>query len=458
MIDVPVAGSFRDPAGFMFRRGGIFHRHVTPVGLPSYRQMMSSGLYAALVSQHVLIPHDDIGPDPGQVGTVLLPRQVPMISYPYEWSLSQLRDAALVTLQAQRLALRFGMTLKDASAYNVQFVDGRPALIDTLSFAPHDGGPWVAYRQFCQHFYGPLLLGATRDVRLLGLTRQFIDGVPLGLVSRLLSPFSYLRPGALLHVHLHARAESALARGTPHASGTPRAASSGDSRVEALVGSLERGVNGVSWSSRSVWSEYYAERESYAAEAFIHKARVVGEWLERSRPGVVWDLGANTGHFSRMAAAGGAATVAFDSDAACIDALYREGRRESGPSRILPLVLDLTNPSSAMGWAHQERLNLESRGPADLLLVLAVIHHLAIGNNVPLPAIAGYLARLGRRAIIEFVPKSDSMVQGMLKSRADIFTHYDEAGFEQAFGRVFTIDERVALTPSSRSLYLMSAR
>ncbi len=458
--DTPVAGSFRDPAGHVFSRDGVIHRRVEPAGAAAFHQMLSSGLYGALVGERLLVSHDDLGPDPRQPGaaTVLRPQQIPMISYPYEWSLSQLRDAALVTLRAQQLAVRFGMTLKDASAYNVQFLAGRPILIDTLSFEPYGGGPWLAYRQFCQHFYAPLLLGATRDARLLGLSRQFIDGPPLGLVSSLLPRRSWLRPGPLLHVHLHARAESRwAARDLPAPQATATRTSRSVSRIEALTHSLDRAVAAVTWPTRSVWSDYYADKESYTPEAFAEKTRVVTDWLDRLRPSLVWDLGANTGHFSKLAAGLGATTVAFDGDAACVDALYRTIEPDARPT-VLPLVLDLANPSPGLGWANTERMTLESRGPADLLLVLAVTHHLAIGNNVPLTSLASWLARLGRRAIVEFVPKADPMVAQMLRARADIFDDYTESGFQQALDPSFIIDERVPLAPSRRSLYLLRAR
>ena len=300
-----------------------------------------------------------------------------------------------------------------------------------------------------------------RDARLLGLSRQFIDGPSLGLVSSLLPGTTWLQPGPLLHVHLHARAEARWAsRDVPKASAAPAQtsqAAASVTRLDALTRSLERAIAGVTWPTRSPWSDYYADRESYSAGAFAEKARVTTEWLDRLRPSLVWDLGANTGYFSKLAASLGATTVAFDADAACVDALYREVSRDALPN-LLPLVLDLSNPSPAVGWANVERMTLESRGPADVLLVLAVTHHLAIGHNVPLTALASYLARLGRRAIVEFVPKTDPMVAQMLRTRADVFDEYDETGFQHALSLSFIIDERVMLTPSRRSLYLLRAR
>ena len=462
-----LSASFRDPAGHVFLHNGSVHRHIETVGLASYRALMDSGLYAALIADGTLIEHEDLGPvamAPG-AATVIRPVQIPMVSYPYEWCVSQLRDAALVTLKAQRTALRFNMVLKDASAYNVQFLRGRPVLIDTLSFEPYAGGPWVAYRQFCQHFYAPMLLAGTRDPRLARMAAIFIDGVPLPIASRLLPRRSYLRPGALFHIHLHAAGERRWAdarRGTASAvSGTPSPVTSlpptNTRDVMALVDSLERAVLNVRWTARSQWSSYYEDRTSYSSDEFARKSAVVTRWLEQLRPGVVWDMGANTGHFSKAADRVGAMAVAFDSDPACVETLYREVR-EQHVEQILPLVLDLANPSPAIGWANNERLTLEGRGPVDLVLALALIHHLAIGNNVPLPAVAEYLGRLGRRAIVEFVPKADPMVRQMISGRSDVFSDYNEEAFEHACTRTFHIDERLSLGPSNRTLYLMTTR
>jgi hypothetical protein len=432
---------------------------------------MQSGLYDALVRDHLLVAHEDLGAPLGQPqATLIRPERVPMVSYPYEWCFSQLRDAALTTLRVARTALKFGMTLKDASAYNIQFLRGRPILIDTLSFEPHSGGPWVAYRQFCQHFYAPLLLWSATDPRLSRLSQVFIDGVPLSLASTLLPRRSWMKPGALFHIHMHAAAEKRFAGskgpGLREVSRPGRSGPGADSRrpgpfgpgkTEALLDSLERSVSATAWTPRSEWSSYYADQPSYAPEAFTRKLDLVTGWVNRLQPSTVWDIGANTGQFSKVAARQGAHAVAFDSDPACVETLYRESRAE-GLHTLLPLVADLANPSPAIGWANLERQTLEQRGPADVVLALALVHHLAIGNNVPLPSVADYFARLGRRLIIEFVPKSDAMVQGMMASRADVFDHYTAEEFELAFNARFTIDQRAGVPASDRLLYLMTSR
>ena len=407
---------------------------------------MQSGLYAALVAEGDLVPHDEM--EPG----IIRPERIPMVSYPYEWCFSQLRDAALLTLRVQRRAMAFGMSLKDASAYNVQFRGGSPVFIDTLSFEPRRPGPWPAYRQFCQHFYAPLLLWSRGDARLARLGQSFLDGVPLDLASTLLPKRSWLRAGPLLHVHLHAAAAARLAR---RADAIPRGAPSGRG-VEGLLDSLARAVTSVRWAPESSWTRYYREECSYDRDALSQKLEAVTAWVEQARPTTVWDLGANTGLFSTIAARHASLVVAFDGDPACVETMYREGRSAQLP--LLPLVMDLGAPSPAIGWANEERMTLEQRGPADLVLALALVHHLAIGNNVPIPAIAAYLARLARRLIVEFVPKSDAMVRRMLAGRDDVFGGYTREQFEASFEAHFRIDGRHPVGTSGRVLFLMTLR
>lgn len=264
-----------------------------------------------------------------------------------------------------------------------------------------------------------------------------------------------------MHVHLHAKAEEKWSRpvGTipvelPKA--PPQApAAQRDSRL--VVESLQRAIEGLHWEPRSHWSRYYAVQPSYGQAALDRKRDIVTDWLQRLRPGTVWDLGANTGQFSAMAIAQGARAVACDVDPACVELMYRQ-MRSSAVEQLLPLVADLANPSPAIGWANAERMTLEQRGPADVLMALALVHHLAIGNNVPFEGIAAYFSRLARRAIVEFVPRADAMVHHMLAGRDERFGDYDAAAFERAFALRFTIDERVVLTPSERVLYLMTAR
>lgn len=453
-----LSASFRDPSGFLFSRGGVLYRQVNRKYEQEYARLMESGLYEKLVKAGLLIPHVEVDQVPAdQTGDVaykiIQPERVPFISYPYEWSFGQLKDAALATLSIQRRALKVGMSLKDASAYNIQFVRGKPTLIDTISFEIYkEGQPWVAYRQFCQHFLAPLALMALKDVRLNQLLRVYIDGVPLDLASDLLPSKTRLNFGLLTNIHLHAGAQKKY-------SGTEVKSRAGTMSKQAMIGlidSLDSTVRRLTWNPKGTeWGNYY-DITNYSDAAFEHKKQLVREWSARMKPTLVWDLGANNGVFSRVAGEAGAYVVSSDIDPAAVEQNYRQLKEEK-TGNLLPLLLDLTNPSPAIGWANEERDSFGTRGPADMVLALALIHHLAISNNVPLPQLADFFAKTGKWLVIEFVPKSDSQVQKLLVSREDIFPAYTREGFEAAFRQRFKICEAVNVRETERMLYLMES-
>ena len=387
---------------------------------------------------------------------VVQPQAVEFISYPYEWCFSQLKDAALLTLKIQKIALEYGMSLKDASAYNIQFVKGLPVLIDHLSFEKHEEKPWVAYRQFCQHFLAPLALASYNDIRLIQLMRIYIDGIPLDLAAKLLPKKAFIRPQLLAHLYLHAKSQQFFA-GRPQSGGMERSLRFRKSQLLGLISGLEGAVRGLEWKPRGTeWADYY-ENTNYSRGAFRNKAEIVERFVMVVKPGVVWDLGANTGEFSRVAAKRSALVVSSDIDPAAVEINYREVKAK-GESRVLPLVLDLTNPSGGIGWANQERMSLEERGSADMVMALALVHHLAISNNLPFAKIAEFFAQIGRSLIIEFVPKEDSQVHRLLATREDIFPNYTQADFEKEFGRLFTVTARDPVKGSKRVIYLMRVK
>ena len=460
MTNGQLGASFRDPSGFLFTRAGELYRQVNHVYAPEYRQLMESGLYDKLTKAGQLVPHQESDADPAEPALafrVIQPARVPFISYPYEWPFSFLKDAALATLSIQRRALKAGMSLKDASAYNIQFYQGRPALIDTLSFETYkEGEPWVAYRQFCQHFLAPLALMARTDVRLSQLLRVYIDGVPLDLASRLLPVATRLNFGLLTHIHLHAQAQQKYAD-SGGGEGQQRRPRVSRQALTGLLESLQATVSKLEWRPGGTeWGEYY-QMTNYSDAAFEHKKVLISDWIGRAKPTSVWDLGANDGTFSRLASEKGISTIAFDIDPTAVEMNYRR-IKFTKEQNLLPLVLDLTNPSPSLGWHNRERESLSQRGPADMVFALALIHHLAISNNVPLPHLADFFRDMGSWLVIEFVPKSDSQVQRLLKSRLDIFDKYTRDEFEAAFAAYFVARERVQIRESERYLYLMQRR
>ena len=452
-----VPGSFRDPSGFLFYHEGHIYRRVEMVYQKHYDKLIGSGCYDELVEAGLLIPHQEVeikAQESVAAYKVIQPEQIQFVSYPYEWSFSQLKDAALTTLEIQKRALEYGMSLKDCSAYNVQFRECKPTLIDTLSFETYrEGEPWTAYRQFCQHFLAPLALMSHKDVRLNQLLRVYIDGIPLDLASSLLPTRTRLNFALLAHIHLHAKSQKRFAAiSTPNTSRTMNRMA-----FLGLVDSLERIVKKLRWQPQGTEWLGYAEDTSYSSRALQHKADLVSSFLDLTNSEIVWDLGANIGLYSRLAAAKGYVVVSADVDPACVEVNYLRCCQEHEIG-ILPLVLDLTNPSPGLGWGSEERMALVERGPADTVLALALLHHLAISNNLPFARIAGFFSQICVWLIIEFIPKSDSQLQKLLRSRQDIFQSHTQQDFEGQFAEHFTILESAKIEDSDRTLYLMQRK
>jgi hypothetical protein len=444
--------SFRDPDGWVFARDGQLYRQIDRAYQPHYDRLMS-GLYEALVRAGLLVPHEEVSVAPERPEScykVLKPERLAFISYPYEWCFSQLKHQALALLRIQKMALDHGMSLRDATAFNMQFRGGRPVLIDTSSFEICvEGRPWPAYRQFCQHFLAPLLLVRYRHAGLGQLGRIYLDGVPLDLASRLLPLRARMRPAVFAHIVLHAAWQKGYARRQD-----VRLRSMSRRAILGLLDNLESAVARLDWRPKeTAWSGYY-EHTNYTAEALAQKRAIVAEFLGRLKPSSVWDLGGSTGMFSRIASEQGAFTVSLDADPVSIEKNYLDAvsRRDE---RVLPLVMDLMNPSAACGWANQERQSLSERGPADAALALALVHHLSIANNVPLGYVAAWMSSICRSLIVEFIPKEDSQVQTLLATRKDIFGDYTQPEFEARFREHFRILDIRPIAGSRRSLYLM---
>jgi len=447
--------SFRDRDGFVFEQDGRILRRINPSYVATYSALQKSGLYRRLWDEGRLVRHREMPAlSQDSPGLTLEPEQIPVILYPYEWCFSQLKDAALLTIRLQRTALQLGFTLKDASAYNIQYYEGRPLLIDTLSFEPYlEGRPWNAYRQFCQHFLAPLALMARCDVRLGQLLRTHIDGIPLDLASNLLPHRTWFNSGLLFHIHLHAKAQIRF-QNNERKVAAQRVSRNG---LLGILDSLESTIKDLTWKPNGTeWAEYYSIT-NYEKSADEDKRRTIDAWLAQNPAKYVWDFGANDGRYSRFVSGRSVMTVAWDVDPSAVEKCYLFGRK--GKERfLLPALLDLTNPSPSLGWNLTERMSLFDRRQPNLVLALALLHHLAIGNNVPLPQCAAFFARTTRALIIEWVPKSDSKVQELLRNRADIFPDYTEDSFAEAFTRHYHLTHRHPIQDSSRVMYFFERR
>jgi hypothetical protein len=444
--------SYRDPAGFIFIRDGIVYRQINQVFQADFEHFIQSGCYKHLVDKDLLISHENVDEQVFADQTwfkTIRPEQLPFISYPSEWPFDMLKDAALLTLQLAKEAIGFKMILKDATPYNIQWHNGKLKFIDSLSFERYDESqPWIAYRQFCESFLAPLLL---MHYNRLPTTKTFLaypDGIPLDLTQRMLPWKSRFSFHTYLHIHLQNKvSRNASQQAQPMGKFSMQKLLNVLSSLETLVLKLQVPRD------QTTWSEYYEEaslRDDYLAT----KQELVKEWIDIVPARTCIDFGANEGAFSQIAATKNIETIAADFDPICVNRLYQKSKAKPG-TKILPLVLDISNPTPGTGLNNQEHQPFLSRASADLSLALALVHHLAIGKNIPLDKVAAFFAGVSKHLLIEFVPKSDEKIRLMLQSKKDIYSNYNQENFESAFGDYFRVEKHQMISSSGRILYLM---
>jgi hypothetical protein len=452
-------GSFRDPDTKVFRHDGVILRCVTPRALADWERLCSTGFFKRLTADHRVIPTELVDDRTGlpdldaRWAAVLKHETVPMVSYPYEWPFSMLRDAALLQLDVTLSALQEGMTLKDATPYNIQWFGSGPTFIDIGSFTAYRAGePWTAYRQFCELFLYPLLLQVYKNVSFHAWLRGSLEGIEAEQFRSLLAARDYLRPGVLTHVYLQAKAQSRYEGSVRDIKSDLRAAGFGAKLIMHNVAGLRRLVERLRWNpSRSTWSDYQ-HAHTYNPDELQRKAAFVKRVLAPRRWRMVWDLGCNTGVYSRLASQHADYVLALDSDHVVIDRLYRALKQEAC-ANILPLVSDFADPSPGLGWRGLERRPLTDRGTPELILCLAVMHHLVIGRNIPLVELIGWLAGFGAELVIEFVGRDDPMVRHLLRHRSDQEFDYSPSSMDAALATHFRDVTKEALESGTRILY-----
>lgn len=450
---IPHPSSFRDPSGFIFEKDGVLYRQVNTIFKDNFDFFLNSGCYANLVKQGLLIPHETIQENltgSSDYYLTLKPEPISFISYAFEWSFDMLRDAALLTLQLLKESVAYGLVLKDATPYNIQWHNGKLIFIDSLSFEKYkEETPWIAYRQFCENFLSPLLLMHYSKMPLQQLQLAYPEGIPLAITKSLLPWRSKFSLHTYLHIHLHAKV-SAKGNSTEN-----RSAKFSRQKLLNLVSSLETLVAKLKTpGQQTAWSEYYDEavqRDDYLTK----KTHIIQDWLKKNADlKTAVDLGANDGMFSKLLASNDIKIIASDFDPICINNLYTELKNKK-EKKIQPLIIDLSNPSPSIGVNNTERAAFFKRTKVDLALALAVIHHLAIGKNISFAQIANSFQQVCTYLIIEFVPKTDEKIQFMLKNKKDIYNYYTEENFVHAFGDFFTVEEKHTVGNSGRVLYLM---
>lgn len=455
----PEGGSFRDPRGQVYRYGDRILRTVAECAAPDFELFQSSGLLDDLVADGLILTADVVNAEAANLADsgancVLEHPRIPFVSYPYEWSFAALKEAALLHLRIHLMALERGMTLSDASAYNVQFLGANPVFIDHLSFQQYrDGEFWVGHRQFCEQFLNPLLLRALTGLPHNHWFRGSQEGITAGELRRMIPFRRKLSWNVLTHVVLQATFQKSKLMpkdGTSHkplgGRKLPRPA------LERMLQRLEIWITRLQPADKgkSQWADY-AHVNTYSSAEAQAKAAFVSEFATATKPKLVWDLGCNTGDYAQTALAAGAAyVVGFDADHGALDVAFHRARGED--LLFLPLFADAANPTPNQGWNQNERYGLKERASADAVLALALVHHLAIARNIPLDRLVDWLLGLAPTGVVEYVPKADPMVQTLLQIREDIFPTYTEERFMQEIQARARVIKTQSVSASGRTL------
>ena len=449
-------GSFRDPDGRVFRIGEKVFRSVTGSAARNFARAEEAGVMRKLVDRGQLVDFTDVTEQASKVGIeqadILLSHpQIPFISYPYEWSFSLHKAAALAHLDLHLELLSEDFTLVDATAYNMQFDGTRPVHIDHLSIRPYeDGEIWAAHRQFCMQFLNPLLMWSMLDLQPNHWFRGSLEGIAPEDLAKLVPLRKRLNWTVLTHVIAQATLQNRSVQSTTGSS-RYREARLPRSSFEGMLRGLRGAIAKMEVPShKTVWGEY-ANNTSYAAPEAAAKHDLVKEAVAAIKPGLLYDIGCNTGDYSKSALEAGAGKViGFDFDHGALEIAFTRAQLEQ--LDLLPLWLDAANPSPSQGWGEAERMGLSKRAKPDALLALAFIHHIAIGRNVPLDMAVDWLVSLAPAGVIEFPHKEDPMVQLLLSQRPDIFPDYHNDTFANLLSQRAQIVKAVDVLPT-RTLY-----
>lgn len=456
-------GSYRDRNGAVFYTDGAVCRGISAKALANFERLRTAAFFEEFVARGKIVATQREASSPrltSESGWAALLRhaRIPFISYPYEWPFGMLKDAALLHLELMLAALKEGMILKDSSAYNIQWNGAEPIFIDIPSFEIlPKGEPWIGYRQFCELFLYPLMLQAYKGADFRPWLRGSINGIPADAMRALLSARDMLRPGVLMHVIAQAALQRRYSAGS-NVRGSLAKAGFDKRLIVANVEKLRKIVAGLEpGGKRTVWADY-AQSHSYDAGEFEAKRDFVARAAASRRWPLVWDIGCNTGTFSRIAEEHADYVVAMDGDWMAVEQLYRAQKGRPEARKILPLVVNLADPSPNQGWKGLERKSLPDRGRPALTLCLALIHHIVIGSNIPMRDFVEWLASLGTSLVIEFVGRDDEMVQVLLANKDDQYDDYTPENFEALLAARFGIEDKRPLKGGKRIIYFATAR
>ncbi|WP_420574566.1 class I SAM-dependent methyltransferase [Kordia sp.] len=452
------ASSYRDPSGHIYIENDIIKRIIFPSYFPQYEALNKNGFFEKAFQHKLLIPHEEIERSDTQI--CIQPAQIPFITYPYEWSFQQYKEAALHTLKLQKYALQNDFSLKDATAYNIAFYKGNAIFIDTLSLDFYqENTPWRAYKQFITHFLGPLVVAKYHGAEFLKTMSNFIDGIPLKMISSLLPSKTKLNPFLYTNIHLLAKYENKHQEEDVQATKQATLSKKG---LFNIIDNLYNYIKKIQLKEQSEWGDYY-QKTNYSDAAFQQKSTIINDWILQLKAKTVIDVGGNDGTFVRQITSDVTTALVGDIDNNAVDQNYYSVKKNK-EQNMLPFVIDLLNPSAAIGFQNTERFSFVKRVQEfqpDVTLALALIHHLSLTGNVPFENSAAFFASFSENLIIEFPKRADSYATRLLNAKAefkDHFGHYNLEDFEKNYTEYFELVAKKDIPDSQRVLYLFKKK
>lgn len=451
--------SFRDPSGYVFiDKEKVLRRAILPVYFKQYDALKSSGFFDYLMSTKALISHKETNVSDQRI--IITPKRIPFITNPYEWSFLQYKHAALHTLKVHKYALEKGFILKDASAYNITFYNGKPIFIDTLSFDFYEEGkPWRAYKQFVMHFLGPLVLAKYYGAEVFKMLQTHIDGMPLKLIASMLPAKTRLSPTLYTNIHLLAKMESDY---NEDYKGEAKVSELSRKAQINIVKNLFDYIKDLNIKETTEWGDYYS-KTNYNNESLKLKEQILQDWISKLKVNKLIDIGGNDGTFARSVIKDVKDIIVTDIDSNAVQHNYKQ-IKENKETNMLAFVSDILQPSPGIGFNNTERISLIERlkeYAPDVTMALALIHHITLSGNVPFSKSAQFFAQFSNYLIIEFPKREDSWVTSLLTRKQEFINHFDfynQEEFEKKYANFFTVIERKEITGTSRILYLFKKK
>lgn len=454
------SSSFRDPSGYIYEDKNTIYRSIKEFGRKQYEAIRHNNAIAESINNGFLIntkelPFQEWPNEIKDSAYVLQHDRIPYVSYPYEWSFCQLKSAAIHHLDFQLYLFKKGIVLKDASAYNIQFIGTTPLFIDLLSLKPYQTGEyWTAHKQFCENFLNPLLLRSILGIPHNHWFRGTVEGIPTMDLANLIPLHKKLSWNMFSHILLQAKLDrSAIHHQEKTLSIIGKRRPLPAIAYESLLLQMRKWINKLHphGTEKTTWSDY-SSNHTYSSKEALLKKDFIAEFTRSTNPDILVDLGCNTGDYSFTALENGAKyVIGFDFDQNALDGAYQRGTQYHKP--FLPLYLDATNPSPSQGWLESERQGFNTRTKTDAIIALAFIHHLAIAKNIPLHQLIDWLLAIAPTGVIEFIPKSDPTISKMLFFRDDIFIDYTESNFENLLQQKAILIKKSKISSTGRTLF-----